>query len=130
MARLMVLYSLPRTTPGNRLRHVRRNGPYALVMSAGAVTKLPFGNLPRLLLAWLCTETVRTRSRELVLEASLSKFMRKLDLAPVGVTRARLRNQMDRFFCCRIELLYEESPPRRVRSGCWNQRSVLALPGL
>ena len=53
MARLMVLCSLPRTTPGNRLRHVRRNGPYALVMSAGAVTKLPFGNLPRLLLAWL-----------------------------------------------------------------------------
>ena len=28
MARMMVLCSLPRTNPGNRLRYVRQNGPY------------------------------------------------------------------------------------------------------
>ena len=67
MARLMALCSLPRTNPGNRKEYVRRNGPYTLVMSAGGLNKLPFGNLPRLLLAWLCTEAVRTQSRELVL---------------------------------------------------------------
>ena len=78
MARLMALCSLPRTNPGNRLRYVRRNGPYALVMNAGGLQKLPFGNIPRLLLAWVCTEAVRTRSRELVLGKSLSEFMRTL----------------------------------------------------
>ena len=62
MARLMALCSLPRTNPGNRKEYVRRNGPYALVMSAGGLNKLPFGNLPRLLLAWVCTEAVRTQS--------------------------------------------------------------------
>ena len=41
-------------------------------MSAGGLCKLPYGNLPRLLIAWLCTEAVRTQSRELVLGRSLS----------------------------------------------------------
>ena len=54
MARLMALCSLPRTNPGDRKEYVRRNGPYALVMSAGGLNKLPFGNIPRLLLAWVC----------------------------------------------------------------------------
>ena len=33
---------------------MRRNGPYALYMTVSAGAKLPFGNLPRLLLAWMC----------------------------------------------------------------------------
>ena len=52
MARTMALCSLPRTNPGNRLQYVRRNGPYTLGMTAGVNNKLPFGNFPRLLLAW------------------------------------------------------------------------------
>ena len=72
MARLMALCSLPRTNPGDQHRYVRRNGPYTLVMSATGLHKLPFGNLPRLILAWLCTEAVRTQSRELILGSSLS----------------------------------------------------------
>ena len=71
MARLLALCSLPRTDPGNRYRYVRRNGPYTLVMSADGLYKLPFGNLPRLILAWVCTEAVRTGRRELVLGDSL-----------------------------------------------------------
>ena len=39
----MALCSLPRTNPGNRKEYVRRNGPYALVMTAGGLNKLPFG---------------------------------------------------------------------------------------
>ena len=76
MARTMALCSLPRTNPGNRTQYKRVNGPYTLVMSATGVHKLPYGNLPRLILAWLCTEAVRTRNRELVLGRSLSDFMR------------------------------------------------------
>ena len=67
MARLLALCSLPRTNPGNRLRYVRCNGPYTLVMNAGGLHKLPFGNLPRLILAWVSTEVVRTGSREIIL---------------------------------------------------------------
>ena len=52
MARLLALCSLPRTNPGNRLQYKRVNGPYQLYMIAGGGNKLPFGNIPRLLLAW------------------------------------------------------------------------------
>ena len=71
-------------------------------MTATGNHKLPFGNLPRLLLAWVCTEAVRTQSRELVLGSSLSEFMRKLDLHTSGGSsrgdRARLRNQNEAVF--------------------------------
>ena len=117
MARLMALCSLPRTNPGNRKEYVRRNGPYALVMTAGGLNKLPFGNLPRLLLAWVCTEAVRTQSRELVLGTSLSEFMGKLDMAPVGGARTRLRNQMDRLFCAHVQLIYEDQHGKQFVSS-------------
>ena len=113
MARLMALCSLPRTNPGDRLQYKRVNGPYTLIMFTSGKTKLPFGNLPRLLLAWVCTEAVRTQSRELVLGSSLSGFMRKLgvlssDSGGKWGVRTRLRNQMRRLFNAHVQLVYED----------------------
>ena len=97
MARLLALCSLPRTNPGNRLQYVRRNGPYTLYMNATGGVKLPYGNIPRLLLAYITTEAVRTQSCVLVLEDSLSAFMCKLGIySTSGRGHTRLRNQMDR----------------------------------
>ena len=112
MGRMMVLCSLPRSNPGNRHQYKRVNGPYKLIMIAGGDNKLPFGNLPRLLLAWICTEAVRTQSRELVLGRSLSKFMRTLGInSTSGGARGeqtRLRNQMRRLFGCTVQLIYKD----------------------
>ena len=108
MARLLVLCSLPRTNPGNRLQYKRVNGPYQLYMIAGGGNKLPFGNIPRLLLAWVTTEAVRTQSRELILGSSLSEFMGKLGMDSVGGARTRLRNQMRRLFNAHVQLVYED----------------------
>ena len=112
MGRTMALCSLPRTNPGNSLQYERRNGPFTLYMTAGGGNKLPFGNLPRLLLAWLCTEAVRTGSRVLILGSSLSDFMDKLGMAPVGGARTRLRNQMDRLFNAHVSLIYADENGR------------------
>ena len=109
MARTMALCSLPRTNPGNRLQYKRVNGPYRLYMQAGPETKLPYGNLPRLILAWVCSEAVRTQSRELVLGKSFSEFMRTLGIySSGGRDRTRLRNQMDRLFNASVRLIYED----------------------
>ena len=79
-------------------------------MQAGPENKLPYGSLPRLLLAWVCTEAVRTHRRELILGRSLSEFMRKLDLSPDSGggrgERTRLRHQMKRLFRCTISMIY------------------------
>ena len=112
MMRLLALCTLPRTNPRDRDRYVRRNGPFTLIMIAGGeVPKLPYGTLPRLLLAWVCTEAVRTQSRTLVMGRSLSGFMRQLGLNPGsgGRTggRTRLQDQMQRLFNTTVQLLYE-----------------------
>ena len=131
MARMLVLCSLPRTNPGNRLQYKRTNGPYTLIMTATGNHKLPFGNLPRLLLAWVCTEAVRTQSRELVMGSSLSEFMRKLDVySSSGRKYTRLRNQMWRLFNAHVRLVYEnEHGEASVSSSVadrtefwWNER--------
>ena len=115
MARLLALCSLPRTNPGDRKEYVRRNGPYALAMTAGGFNKLPYGILPRLLLALVCSEAVRTQRRELVLGRSLYEFMHKLGMAShsggARWDRTRLRNQMTRLFGCSVTLIRPSCSP-------------------
>ena len=109
MVRMMALCSLPRTNPGNQKEYIRCNGPYTLGMTAGLNNKLPFGNYPRLLLAWVCTEAVQTQSPVLILGSSLSEFMRTLGVySSDGKAYTRLRNQMDRLFNAHVSLIYED----------------------
>ena len=110
MGRTMALCSLPRTNPGNRLQYKRVNGPYTLHMIAGGSNKLPYGNFPRLILAWVSTEAVRTRNRVLILGPSLAKFMRELGVYSSGGdnVNTKLRNQMKRLFSCTVQLTYKE----------------------
>ena len=120
-ARLMALCSLPRSNPGNRLQYKRTNGPYALYMIAGGGNKLPFGSLPRLLMAWVSTEAVKTQSPVLVLGNSLTEFMNKLGInsesAGRSGERTRLRNQMDRLFNSTIQFIYEPKAPDGASLG-------------
>ena len=115
MVRLMALCSLPRTNPGNQLQYKRVNGPYKLIMYSSGETKLPFGNIPRLLLAWVSTEAVKNQSPVLVLGNSLTGFMRKLgmqdDSGSPRSDRTRLRNQMDRLFSATLQFIYEDQGP-------------------
>ena len=139
MARLLALCSLPRSNPGNRKEYKRVNGPFTLYMVAGGGNKLPFGNLPRLILAWISTEAVRTRSRVLILGPSLAKFMKTLGVYSSGGGNAgiKLRNQMRRLFGCTVQLSYKEgneeqfvnSPIAARGKYWWNPNNNSALPG-
>ena len=132
MARMMVLCSLPRSNPGNRTQYKRINGPFTLYMVAGGGNKLPYGNLPRLLLAWVCTEAVRTQSRVLLLGDSLAKFMKTLGVYSSGGGNAgiKLRNQMKRLFGCTVALIYKDENGEETVSALiaehtefwWNER--------
>ena len=132
MARMMALCSLPRTNPGNQHQYKRVNGPFKLIMSVTGDHKLPFGNLPRLLLAWVCTEAVRTQSRTLILGPSLAKFMKTLGVYSSGGGRdqIKLRNQMKRLFGCTVSMIYEDEHGEQFVSSLiaergefwWNER--------
>ena len=132
MARMMALCSLPRTNPGNRHQYKRVNGPFKLIMIAGGDNKLPYGNFPRLILAWLCTEAVRTQNRTLILGPSLAKFMKTLGVYSSGGGRdqIKLRNQMKRLFGCTVSMIYEDEHGEQFVSSLiaergefwWNER--------
>jgi hypothetical protein len=110
MARAMVMATLPHKNPKTN-RFTRKNGNYTLSISAPFENVgLPYGTYPRLLLAWISTEAVKTKKQELVLGKSLSGFMSSLGLIPTGGrwgTISRLKDQMDRLlsanFACRYD---------------------------
>jgi hypothetical protein len=110
MARALTLATMPhRRTAENEFE--RRNGAFTLTMLAPSRVGLPYGSVPRLLVAWLTTEAVRTREREIVLGERLSDFMAKLDLVPTGGrwgTITRLRDQMQRLFASSVSCTYED----------------------
>lgn len=98
-------------------------------MIAGGDNKLPFGNIPRLLMAWVCTEAVRTKDRKLILGQSLSGFMQQLgimsDSGGSRGDRTRLKNQIDRLFNCHIDLIYESREGKASTGGRFARKTML-----
>ncbi len=121
MARFLVHATLPHKDPGKGVTIFERsNGDLRLRLLAEPETGLPWGKCPRLLLCWLSTEAVRTRSPHLELGASLSDFTRKLGLIPSGGrwgAMTRLRDQALRLFSCTVRYAYGGPGRRQERGG-------------
>ena len=99
LGRMLALCSLPRTDQGILSHFVRANVTFTLAMSAVGNTRFPCGNLPRPLLAWVCTEAVRTGRRVLVLRNGFCGFRARPGIcSDGGDLRRRLRNQTERPF--------------------------------
>jgi hypothetical protein len=110
MARQLVQATLPHSDPGNVPVWTRTNGRLTLVVQPWYDRKAkchvyPYGTVPRLLLFWITTEAVRTKSRVLHPGNTVAEFMRELGMNPdngsVGAKRSdarRLREQMLRLF--------------------------------
>lgn len=109
MARVLSQVTLPHSRPTGT-EYVRRNGNFSLSILAPSDPGLPYGGVPRIVLAWLTTEAVRTRERRVVLGKNLSKFMGQIGLVPTGGrwgTIPRLQNQLKRLFTSRILCTYD-----------------------
>jgi hypothetical protein len=117
MARAMTLASLPHSRIEGA-EFARRNGPFTLSIMSPANVGIPYGTVPRLLLAWLTTEAVRTKNRELILGDSLSGFMRQLDLVPTGGrwgSITRLKDQTTRLFASSVTAVYKDAERTAIR---------------
>ena len=60
MGQALVQTTLPHSDPGVPFFE-RTNGAVSLSIIANPRIGLPFGTVPRLLLAWICTEAVKTK---------------------------------------------------------------------
>lgn len=111
MARSLVQATLPhKQASGNEF--TRSNGAFTLSLLAPSKIGLPYGSIPRVLLAWLTTEAVKTKEREIILGDSLSGFMKELDMGNATGGRwgniTRLREQIARLFGCYISCSYAD----------------------
>src|ERR1039457_6256369 len=95
-SRILAQATMPHRNPGDVRQWERSNGALRLVIQPGPDGALPYGSIPRLLLAWVTTEAVRTKERELVLGNTLSSFLDALGLGRTGGEKGditRLRRQ-------------------------------------
>lgn len=121
LAREFVLCTLPHRNPGDVPTWSRTNGNLTLRVTPGYKTDrktrktvcvgYPYGTIPRLLLAWITTEALRTKSRHLELGDSLGAFMMALGLSPYTGRgprgdATRLRDQMERLFRALVSFEY------------------------
>jgi replication initiator protein len=109
MARAMVLATLPHSKPKGHI-FKRTNGNYTLTMIGDPEIGLPYGSLPRLLLAWMTREAKIKKSPTLQLGKSVSAFLSTLKLSQSGGVRGdatRLREQMIRLFSTHISCVYQ-----------------------
>lgn len=127
MARAMIQATLPhRKVEGTYFE--RRNGAFTLTLLAPPRVGLPYGSIPRLLLAWLTTEAVRTQSREIELGESMSAFMRELGLVPTGGrwgSITRLKEQTRRLFGSTVSAIYEDGKRMAILNQSIADKAVL-----
>ncbi|ALK35149.1 replication protein RepA [Burkholderia plantarii] len=125
MGRALVQATLPYREPDRDLPvWGRRSGEMSLIIKPGyyleqksnqlASMGYPYGTIPRLLLAWLGTEAVRTKERQLVLGKSLSAFMDALGIsAHTGGKNGsitRVREMMKRLFASDMAIVHGGGP--------------------
>ena len=110
IARALTQATMPHKAPPDN-EFTRQNGHFTLTMMSPRHVGLPYGSIPRLLLSWMTTEAVRTRSPVLELGPTLSAFMAELGLARRGGERGditRFRNQTMRLFCSTVSCRYKD----------------------
>jgi hypothetical protein len=106
MGQALVQTTLPHSDPGV-FCFERTSGAVSLSIIANPRFGLPFGTVPRLLLAWICTEAVKTRSPMLGLGNSQNEFLRKLGMRTDGRDCRRLRAQSLKLFSSMLSITYQ-----------------------
>ena len=119
--RTLVQANLPHSNPGKDQRTwFRQNGDFSLVIQSDVnvdpktgtekIIGIPYGTVPRLVLFYLCSEAIRTKSRQIGLGDSLGAFLTDLGLKSTGGKKGditRFKNQIKRLVTAKIKFQYD-----------------------
>ena len=111
MARTLAQATLPHGDPklAPGMLYSRATGRLTLTVAPTSPKYgIPFGTVPRVVLAWICTEAVRTQDPVLSLGRSQAEFLRKLRMGNNGREIARFRDQTLRLFRSVIAVEYDD----------------------
>jgi Plasmid encoded RepA protein len=119
--------SMPYRDPGSDVREwEREQGRASLLIEAGRARDprsgewlrlgLPFGPKPRLILAHLNAEALRTGSPEIEIDASLTAFVKRIGLDPKGRNMRIIKDQLARLSAAQIHMAvtYAEDRSRQI----------------
>lgn len=114
----LAVCGLPYRDPGMDVREFeRRNGRASLLVTAGKLMDpksgswvemgLPFGAKARIIMAYLCSEAIRTRSPQIHIGRSLCGFMTTLGISPTGGEKgsiAPFKQQLQRLIAAHMQV--------------------------
>lgn len=111
MSRLLVMVNLPYKDPGKEiLSWWRRNGQVVLDITPGRREGknigIPYGSYPRLILAYLITQAVKTQSPIINLGKSFREFLDLIGIEKGGHQYQQLKKQLDRILTAAFSWSY------------------------
>jgi hypothetical protein len=88
----------------------RENGRFTLLVEPGAILEngaatqygVPYGSRARLIMFYLQTEAIRTKSQVVRLGSSMTEWMRKMNIPTGGKNYEQVRDQARRISACRL----------------------------
>lgn len=109
MARTLAQATLPHADPKTPLGQLYSRDTGRLTLTIAPTSRnhgIPYGTIPRVVLAWICTEAVQTQERVLSLGRSQAEFLAKIGMHNNGHDIARFRDQALRLFKAVISVEY------------------------
>lgn len=111
MARTLVQATLPHSDPKLPLGQLysRTTGKLTLTVAPTSPKYgVPYGSIPRVILAWISTEVVRTRERTLSLGHKQVDFLKRVQMQNNGNDISRFKEQSQRLFKSVISIEYAD----------------------
>ncbi|KPF85146.1 pirin [alpha proteobacterium AAP38] len=114
---------------------VRDGGGVRLIIDSGTTRDLqpvgiPYGSIARMILLYLQTEAVKTRSRDIELGRNMNHWLSTMGIEAVGGKTYRLvREQSKRLSLCRLTFFREAGGAQMVSNGSFVRDAILPIDG-
>lgn len=91
----------------------------------GTVVGIPYGSVARMILLYLQTEAVRTRSREVELGRSMNGWLTTMGVNNGGKGYSQVREQSWRLSLCRLTFFSTSEEGRQITNGSFVRNAIL-----
>ena len=124
MSRLLVMVNLPYKDPGKDVSNWwRRNGQVVLNITPGRYEDknigIPYGSYPRLILAYIITQGVKTQSPIINLGNTFREFLDRVGIEKGGHQYRQIKKQLDRIFTAAFSWSYSNE-----KQQMWSRTNI------
>ena len=114
MSRLLIMVNLPYRDPGKECKNwYRQNGNVAIdivpAYKKGKCLGLPYGTYPRLILAYLATQAVKTQDPTIYLGKSFGVFLKALNVHDGGTQYRDIQKQLEKMLSASFSWTYQNN---------------------